>query len=202
MMGEIMNFYKAYIKNHLSFFILSFALWLLSAFAGIYAAFAAEGFAAQNVAGYISSVADAEKSFGAIFKNGLITNFKYTLFMCISSSFVVLLPVSLFLIGFKGFSAGFTSMFLIRLFGIKGVGASLFSVVLPLFLSLPPLSLMFVICLCHPIESFKMRKRITSEEKGVMQLKHIGKMLVLYAVLCAISLFEAVLSPLCFNLLR
>ncbi|MBO5743376.1 MAG: hypothetical protein J6R68_03750 [Clostridia bacterium] len=197
-----MNFFKTYIKNHKLIFAISFILWLCASFFGIYLAFCAEKHTAENVAGYISSLSSAQKSFGAIFKNGVLTNFKYCLFLGISSSFYILFPATLFLICFKGFSSGFTSMFLIRLFGINGVGASFASIVFPLMLSLMPIFIMFTHCLEHQIGLFKKRKKLSSKERSEMLLHHILKIFIIFVFLCVVSLLEAFLSPICMKLLN
>lgn len=197
-----MNFLKDYIKNHRLFLTISFILWLCASFLGIYLAFGAQKDIAKNVAEYITSLADAKKGFGAIFKNGLITNLKYCFFISISSSFFILFPATLLLICFKGFSAGFTSMFLIRLFGLKGIGASIWAIVFPLFLSLPALFLLFGECLEHPFILFKQRKKLTYQDKSRKHLAHIGKIFIIYLLLCLVSFLEAALSPVCLRLLN
>ncbi len=197
-----MNFFKTYIKNHKLAFTISFILWLAASFFGIYLAFCAQKHTAEDVAGYISGLSSARKSFGAIFKNGVLTNFKYCLFLGISSSFYILFPASLFLICFKGFSSGFTSMFLIRLFGIKGVGASFISIVFPLMLSLLPIFIMFTQCLEHQIDLFKKRKKLSPKERSEKHLVHILKIALIFVFLCLVSILEAFLSPVCIKLLN
>lgn len=197
-----MNFFKTYIKNHKLIFTISFILWLSAAFLGIYIAFCAKNHTAENVAEYIAALSSTEKSFGSIFKNGVLTNFKYCLFLGISSSFYILFPASLFLICFKGFSSGFTSMFLIKLFGIKGVGASFISIVFPMALSLPPVFIMFTHCMEHQLVLFKKRKKLSSKEKSEMLLFHIFKIALIFVFLCVVSLLETFLAPICMRLLK
>lgn len=196
-----MNFLKTYIKNHKLFLTLSFIIWLCASFWGIYFAFSAQNKLAKDVGLYISSLNTSQKGFWAIFKNGVLTNFKYCLFMSISSSFYILFPASLMLIGFKGFCAGFTSMFVVRLFGIKGALASLVSVVFPLFLSLPALFIMFAECMMNQALLFKRRKKLSSGERGEILFSHILKIIIIFIMLCAVSLLESALSPICIKLI-
>lgn len=196
-----MKFIKPYIKNNKLFLSVSFIVWLCAAFAGIYIAFGAHNKLAQEVGLYISSLIGSQKGFWVIFKNGVLTNFKYCLFISISSSFLILFPATLLLIGFKGFSAGFTSMFVVRLFGIRGAFASLVSIVFPLFLSLPALFIMFTECMKHQALLFKKRKKLSSGEKSEMLFSHILRIIIIYFMLCAVSFLEAALSPICIKLI-
>ena len=132
-----MSFYKEYIKEHNGLFIISFTLWLSAVFIGMYIAFSSDKALAEEIRQYIVSSVGGKHSFASVFKNGVITNFKYSLALIISSMSVVFLPAAAFLIAFKGFSAGFTSMFLIKLYGLSGLGTSLTAVVIPLVFSLP-----------------------------------------------------------------
>jgi len=196
-----MNFFKTYIKNNKLFLFLSFIIWLCAAFLGIYFAFSAQTGLAENVCAYISSLGASKKGFWAIFKNGVLTNFKYCLFMSISSSLYILFPATLILIGFKGFSAGFTAMFVVRLFGTNGALASLVSVVFPLFLSLPALFIMFAECMKHQAVLFRRRKKLSSAKRAEILFYLILKILIIYIMLCAVSLLEAALSPICIKLI-
>ena len=93
-------------------------------------------------------------------------------------------------------------MFVVRLFGIKGALASLVSVVFPLFLSLPALFIMFAECLMNQMLLFKRRKKLSSGERGEFLFSHILKIIIIYLMLCAVSLLEAALSPICIKLIN
>lgn len=194
-----MNFYKEYIKEHYGLFIISFTLWLSAVFIGMYIAFSSDKALAEEIRQYIVSSVGGKHSFASVFKNGVITNFKYSLALIISSMSVVFLPAAAFLIAFKGFSAGFTSMFLIKLYGLSGLGTSLTAVVIPLVFSLPVLFMMFVLSLYTPISIFTSRRQISAEEKWKIQFSYIIKIFILFFLLCLINIFEALVSPWCFS---
>ncbi len=197
-----MNFYKEYIKEHYGLFIISFTLWLSAVFIGMYIAFASDEAMAEEIRQYIVSSVGAKHSFTSVFTNGVVTNFKYSLALIISSMSVVFLPVSAFLIAFKGFSAGFTSMFLIKLYGLSGLGTSLTAVVIPLVFSLPVLFMMFVLSLYTPINIFTSRRQISAEEKWKIQFSYIIKIFILFFLLCLVTIFEALVSPWCFSVIK
>ena len=201
MWGEIMNFYKSYIKEHSFAFFLSAGLWLAGLMTGMFFALSADYSSAQNVDLYIQSIINEKSGYFTTLKDGVLNNFWYTLSLCASSSFALFLPCTVFLIAFKGFSTGFTASYIIRLYGLNGVGATLTSVVLPHCFSLPLIFIMYVSCLDFPIRTFSLRTKITSAERWKMYLYHTLKMLVLFSALCVITSTEAFLSPKFFKIL-
>ena len=196
-----MNFFKSYIKQHSGLFVFVFAIWLASAIAGICVAMKADSDTAKDIAAYIETMLRSKNGFKAVLKNGITTDFNYTLLLCISSSLIVFVPFCVLLIGFKGFSAGFTASFIIRLFSLKGVGVTLTTVVLPLFLTLPLWFMMFMQSMDFPISTFKLRKRISSNDRWKMHLYYLAKMLVLFTLIIPVTLLEAFLSPYMFSVL-
>lgn len=197
-----MKYYKEYIKEHHTLFMISFILWICAVFMGIYISFTSDAALSESIREYISSSLSSQNGFLSVFKNGVITNFKYSMALIISAMSVIFIPFTLFLIAFKGFSAGFTSMFLIRLYGISGLGTSLTAVVIPLFFSLPVLFMMFVSSLYTPIYTFKKKSEISAEEKWKIQFSYIIKIFILFLLLCLVTVFEALVSPVCFSVIK
>lgn len=190
-----MTFFKNYIREHYIIFLISLALWLCGVFLGMYIAFTAKADMAESLCEYIKSAVGENRGYFDTLKNGVATNFKYTLFLSISSLFLISLPVSAFLIGFKGFASGFASSFLIRQYGLEGIAVSLTTVVVPMFFSLPVYFMMFVSSLYFPLYTFKMRKQILSGERWSLNASFVAKMFILLLCLCAITAVEAFLSP-------
>ena len=201
MWGEIMKFYKNYIKDHFATFTVSSIIWIVSLFIGMYVALTIDEDSAKDVDLYIQSIINAKNSYFLVLKNGFITNFQYTFLLCVSSSFLLFLPFSLMLIGFKGFAAGFTSSSIIRLYALKGVAATITGIVLPLCFSLPVLFIMFVSTLEFPICTFRLRNRISSGERWKMYFTNVAKMSVLFLLLSFITAIEAFLSPKFFKII-
>ena len=201
MWGEIMNFYKNYIKDHFAAFYISLGIWIISLCIGMYVAFTIGEDSAKDVDLYIQSIINAKNSYLRVLKNGFITNLQYTFLLCASSSFFLFLPFSVMLIGFKGFAAGFTSSFIIRLYALKGVAATITGVILPLCFSLPVLFIMFVSVLEFPIGAFRLRNQISSGDRWKMYLANVAKIFVLFLLLSFITAVEAFLSPKFFKIL-
>lgn len=196
-----MSFFKSYIKQHFGLFVFVFVIWFASALAGIWIAIKADSNTSKDIAGYIETVLSSKNGFTTVLKNGITTDLKYTLLLCISSSFIVFVPFCILLIGFKSFSVGFTASFIIRLFSLEGMGVTLTTVVLPLFLSLPLWFLMFMQSMDFPIQTFRLRKRISSDDRWKMHLSYLAKMLVLFMLIIPVTLLEAFLSPYMFSVL-
>ncbi len=196
-----MNFFKTYIKEHYALFLIVLVLWLGTLFLGMYAAFSVKSQVALDITEYIESTLKGGKGFFSVFKNGIATNFKFTLLLCVSSSFLILLPLSFFLIGFKGFAAGFAASFIIRIYGFKGMAVTLTAVVLPLFFSMPVYFMMFISSLHFPISTFAQRKQILLGERWKMYVSFMTKMLILFLLLSIITVAESLLSPYFFSVL-
>lgn len=190
-----MNFLKNYIKKHFALSVTVFCIYLASALAGIHFAFSANGELMEEISTYINGILTDDIKFGEIFKNGIYTNFKYTLLICFSSAHICFFPLCLLLVGFKGFSAAFTASFIIRIFSFKGMAATLGSVVLPVFLSLPVLFLMYISGMHFAFETFRLRKQISSDERWKMYALHVIKLMCLFLVLSIVTLLEAFLTP-------
>ena len=182
-------------------FILSLSVWLSGLMAGMYFALSADKTIACDVDEYIQSIAGTNSGYFEVLKNGILTNLRYTAFLCLSSSFMVFMPLTAFLIGFKGFSAGYTASFIVRLYAVKGVAATVTGIILPLCLSLPVLFVMYVSCLEFPVKTFKLRSSISSLERWRMYLSYVAKMFVLFFVLSIITAAEAFLTPHFFSVL-
>ena len=196
-----MNIYKNYIKEHYAIFLIVFSIWLSSLFLGMYVAFCADADAAADITKYIEATLSEGKGFFAVFKNGIGENFKYTLLLCIASSFLILLPVSVLLIGFKGFATGFTASFIIRSYGFRGMAVTITTVALPLVFTMPVYIIMFMSSLHFPIHTFAIRKQILSSERWAMHISYMTKMLILFFILSIITVAEAFLSPYFFSVL-
>jgi len=197
-----MSFFKSYIKENFLLYAFVFVLYFAAAIIGIYWAMSAKEGYVSDITSYIQSVVGVKTAPLNVFKNGIASNFKYCLALCISASFIVFLPVCFFLIIFKGFSAGFASSFIIRLYGIKGLGVSLVSVVMPLFLSLPMWFIIYILSVQFSINTFKLRKKISSHERWKMYVSYMAKVLVLFAFISIVTLIEAFLSPYVFSPLK
>ncbi len=196
-----MNYFKTYIKEHHAVFWVVFVLWLFGVFLGTYTALSFNSSAALDIGKYIDASVNGQKTFGGIFINGLVTNLRYALLLCLSSTFVLLFPLAGFLVALKGFAIGFSASFIIRLYGLTGVAVTITSVVLPLIFSLPVYFIMFMSSLQLPIQIFVRRKQLLTCEKWNIHTAHMAKMLIFFAFLCLITVAEAFLSPHFFGVL-
>lgn len=197
-----MNFLKNYIKEHYAIFLIVFSIWMSSLFLGMYVAFCADSDISGDITKYIETALNDGKGFLALLKNGIGENFRYTLLLCIASSFLILLPVSVLLIGFKGFATGFTASFIIKAYGFKGMAVTITTVVLPLVFTMPVYLIMFISSLHFPVYTFSVRKQILSSERWTMHITYMTKMLILFCVLSIITVAEAFLSPYFFSILN
>lgn len=201
MWGDIMNFYKLYIKEHFFVFCLALGILVSCVLLGMFTAFTANADSLTEVDSYIQSIIGTKKSYFSVLKNGITNNFRCTLTLCVASAFVLLLPCTFLVIAFKGFSTGFAASFIIRLYALKGVAATITAVVLPLFFSLPVYFVMYISCVDFPLQTFKLRKEISSSARWKMYVSHLIKMLVLFMALNFITSIEAFFSQKLFNVL-
>jgi len=187
-----MNFYKEFIKKRFVLFAVSLSVWLASLLAGIYYVSIAGKTSADATRTYMQSILDADSTFFTVLKNGFSINLSFTLFLCISSAVIVLIPLTLFLIGFKGFSAGYTSAFIIKLYGLRGTAVSLGAIVIPLAFSLPAVFMMFILSMETNIQNF--RTHPEADERLRIYSSYCLKMLLLFCWIMAVSIGEAFLS--------
>jgi len=202
MWGDIMDYFKCYIKDHFFAFCLSLGIWITCVLLGSFAALGADSNSARDTDLYIQSIVNDRQGYFEVLINGITNNFWHTLILCASSSFLILLPCTLFLIAFKGFSTGFSASFIIRLYALKGVAATIAAVVMPLCFSLPVYFVMYISSMEFPLNTFRLRKEISSSERWRMYLYHTAKLFVLFMILNVITSVEAFLSPKLFGVLK
>ncbi len=196
-----MIFFKTYIKEHFFVFLISLSLWLCGVFLGIYASFNMASDITKHIGEYILTATEGNRGYFDTLKNGVWANLKYMSLISLSSLFLPFLPLTAFLIGFKGFSSGFVSSILVRLFAAEGIAVSITGVILPLVFSLPVYFAVFISCLDFPVNNFKMRNQIISAERRSLNVSFLLKMLILFLCLCIITALEAFLSPYFFSVL-
>ena len=187
-----MNFYKEFIKNRFALFIVSLSVWITSLLAGVYYVSIADKSGTEAIGEYIQNILSSDSAFFEVFKNGFGANLCFTLFLCISSALIILIPLTIFLIGFKGFSAGYTSAFIIKLYRLRGAVVSLGAIAVPLFFSLPAIFMMFMLSMETNIQNFHNHPGADIRLKSYSS--YCFKMLLLFCYLTAISLAEAFIS--------
>ncbi len=187
-----------FFKSHRRSAFLGFFLWLLGALAGIYISF--KNPPAEGLREYILGIAEAEKSFGRVFANGLGANLIFVFLMLLSSLFVPFMPIAVLTLVFRGFSASLGSALLIRLFSFKGAMAAVGALVLPLAFALP-IQFMAFISSADMARSLAAAGRYISPNRGEITAQLL-RMLLIFSALCAISAAEAVISPYVFEIVR
>ncbi len=186
-----------YFKMHKALTVMCLAMWLVGAMLGIY--ISAKGVGTADLEAYISDISESDVSFLKIFLNGVSASLIFSVLMILSSLFVLLIPMAFLLMAFRGFASALGSGLLIGIFSVKGAWAALGAVVLPLVFSLPIQFMIF-------ISSMNMALRLASAGGHLAPQKELIaaqllRMLLLFSALCAISAFEAVISPYVFLLI-
>lgn len=173
-------------------------IWLTALVCGVYCASKAEGKLFSDTSDYLLAVLSHKSGFFRILKTGISVNIRFLLTLLITSSFLPFAPLTVALIAFKGFSAGLTSVFLIRIMKLKGALIAAGTVAVPLAAIMPIMFLMFVSALKFPIERHKTVDKTTAAMRRQNYLRYIAEQGILTLMLCLISLGEALISQIMF----
>lgn len=188
---------KFFAQNKALTFFVS-VIWLAACVCGILCAAKLSGDGFYNVQEYVINVIDKGASVWEIIKLGLSENLKFLICLLVASSVIIFLPLTLALIAFKGFAAGFTAAIIIKIYKLNGIFISFGTVVLPFVFSLPMYFMMFVAALRFPLQNRKDRIVLNSAEKRQMWFSYAAAQLVLMLLVCIITVMEAFLSQLIF----
>lgn len=169
-------------------------IWMCALVFGIYSA-CTKGGDLPEISAYTASVAENDMSYGGTLVNSLGIHLKYILALLVSSSFAITLPVSMFLIGFKGYCAGFAALSIIRIYGVKGYVMTFFSLVVPYALTMPVWLMMYVLGLKYQMLRIKTGHRYPAEQKNKEWLSYAAAMLVLFGCLCLFECAVALFVP-------
>lgn len=195
-----MNTAKKFFAQNKALTFLVWVIWLSACVCGILCAARLGGDGFDNVREYVINVIDNGASVWEIIKLGLSENLKFLICLLITSSVIFFLPLTLALVAFKGFAAGFTAAIIIKIYKLNGIFISFGTVVLPFVFSLPMYFMMFVAALRFPMQNHKERLVLSPHEKRQMWFSYAAAQLVLMLLICAITVVEAFLSQLIFRL--
>ncbi len=183
---------KRYFFQNSKWFIISLAVWLAAGICGIVCAAATEGAVFDKTFEYVNSVFSQKTNLRTLTGNAIASEFKYVLLITLSSSAPVLLPATLALIAFKGFSAGFTATVIIKIYSLKGIGVSLLAVVLPMVFYLPVYFMIFVSSLKYSGE--KLMPPPLRSIDGKTFASHLLSQFLLFALLCIGAVIQGIFT--------
>ena len=183
---------KRYFSQNSKWFLIALTVWLAASVCAVVCAAGTKGAVFDETYEYVSLAFSKKMSLGTLIKNGIVSDFKYVLFISLASSAPVLLPVTLALIAFNGFSAGFTATVIIKIYSLKGIAVSALAVVLPLSLSLPVYFLVFVSALKYSGDKMKSVRLKNPEAKKLTS--HLLSQFILFGVLCVLAVMRGILT--------
>ena len=183
-----MKYIKEYLKENKFIALFCFIIWTTALVFGIYKSATSD---------YIPEFAEysGRTNFSDTLFLSVSSDFIYSLLLLVCSFFPQTIVLSILLIGFKGFSAGFVASAISELPGIRGVAITFTSMVFPYCFYMPVYLLMFTVNMRYQIMYFKNKKTKFPSEIKKQRLYHSLAILILFIFLCIISCLEAFLVP-------
>ena len=183
-----------FVRNRIYVFI-CITIWSVSLVLGTYSVCVRNDSDFEKVSGYTTVVLNYDMESDEMFRNSLITHFKYTVAFLICSSFMITFPVSIFLIGFKGYCAGFAAASLVRTCGIRGSVIAFFALAIPYCVTVPILFIMYVLGIKYQIMRIKCRMIYSHSQKKKEWLMYAAAICICFLCLCVFLYGEAFLVP-------
>ena len=183
-----------FVRNRIYAFI-CIAIWSASLVLGAYSVCVRNGSDFEKVLGYTSAVLNYDMESGEMFRNSVVTHFKHSAAFLLCSSFIITFPVSVFLIGFKGYCAGFAAGSLVRAYGIRGSLISFCTLVIPYCVTVPLLFIMYVLGMKYQIMRIRYHMIYSRNQKKKEWLMYAAAMCICFLCLCLFSYVEAFFVP-------
>lgn len=196
----MMNTAKRLFSQNRGLYYLALFAWIAACVCGIICASRLGGEGFDDVSAYVKDTLATTSAWKSI-RLGAGENLKFLICLLAVSSAIVLMPLTVGLIVFKGFAAGFTAAVIIRIYSARGIALSAATVVLPYAFSLPLLFMMFVAALRFPMQDRTERLAPSRAEKRRQWAAYALMQTILTVLLCAIGVAEAFLSQLVVKLL-
>ena len=181
---------KRFIAENKAYALICVLIWTLAIVLGTYKAHTLSSADFPEISQYTGN-----PHFTGILGKLTKMHFKYTLAFLVCTSFTIGLPLSVFLIGFKGYSAGFVAAGLAKAYGIKGSAMSFFALVIPYSMTMPVIFMMYMLGLKYQIIQIKTRINHPHIQKKNEWLSYVAAVLILFVCLCLISCIEAFFVP-------
>ncbi|MBE7037765.1 MAG: hypothetical protein E7404_02555 [Ruminococcaceae bacterium] len=156
---------KEYLKRNSYIYIIAFIIFAVGIFIGSLASAGVDENQKKELTDFVNAffLSGGDVSHFNIIKKCVCENFKLVFLCALTSMFIYTMPFCFLTLGFKGFTLGFTSGFILKSFSFKGA-LFLFSSVLPSVLILLPLMiLMCAVCLRFAFLSYKNRTKRQKE---------------------------------------
>ncbi len=196
-----MNTAKRLFSQNRGLYYLALFAWIAACVCGTICASRLSGDGFDDVSAYVADTLGTTSAWKSI-RLGLGENLKFLICLLAASSAMVLMPLTVGLIVFKGFAAGFTAAVIIRIYSARGIALSIATVVLPYAISLPLLFMMFVAALRFPMQGKAERIPPTRAEKRRQWAAYALMQTALTALICAIGVAEAFLSQIALKIIQ
>lgn len=151
---------------------------------------------ARALVSYFSeSAANGETAtFAKVFKSCLLINMKYVMLYFLMSLTVYSSWLCPTVSGYKGFSVGFTSAFLIKNYGAHGVAYFMLAIIPAAVLAVPVHLFTSVVCI-----NFAAGRRKRSEVGARAALGIVPALVIIYTVMVLCSLYDVIIAPVIFR---
>lgn len=154
-----------YLKRNSYIYIIAFVIFAIGIFIGSLASAGIDENQTKELADFVNAffLSGGNISHFNIIKKCVFENFKLVFLCAVCSFFIYTMPFCFLALGFKGFTLGFTSGFILKNFSFKGA-LFLFSSILPTFMIMLPLMiLMCAFCLKFSFSIYKNKAKMKKE---------------------------------------
>ena len=186
-----MNSARKIFSQDKAFYCLTLILWFSACICAVFFVFKSDGEIFSGANKYVADTLSHGVGVWSYVKLGCLQNIELMIFLLIASSAPVLLPITVALIIFKGFSLGFTSALLIKVYYFKGLGLCFGTVVLPYTFYIPILFKMFTLTLSFPLKKDTGYSSFRSESRRKDWAVHSISICLYTLILCIINFIGA-----------
>lgn len=159
------NLLNDYLKRNSYIYIIAFVIFVIGIFIGSLLSAGIDENQTKELTDFVNAffLSGGRISHFNVIKKCVCENFKLVFLCTVCSLYIYTMPFCFLTLGFKGFTLGFTSGFVLKNFSFKGA-LFLFSSVLPTFMIMLPLMiLMCAFCLRFSFSIYKNKSKIKKE---------------------------------------
>ncbi len=180
-------------SSHIFLFVSTAVIFSLCIAAGIFTAFNIDGELRGNLSEYLTSALSGKTEFKKIFFTAAASDFRYSVLIMILALGTYTSFVPALLIGFKGFSSGFSVVLASGLISAGATVAVASAVFLSCVFTVPVYTLMFL--LCRNCAKKLGSHNFTAGEKCKEYAIFMLSVMIMFSVLCIADCIQAVLCP-------
>ncbi|MFU0801245.1 MAG: hypothetical protein ACFWUE_11415 [Xylanivirga thermophila] len=150
---------------------------------------------------FVSNISQSPINRTAIFWESIWQNFYICFLFWLSSLSFLLIPLTLVLVGIRGFFIGFTVGFLVGYYNLKGFIFSLLCLIPQMIIYIPCFIIMGVLAFESQISHLKRRKLMRKKMQPIKDSEsYTKKLIIIFSLFFIVTLFETFITPLFFSM--